>query len=119
MSDTIYYGKITVDADGVPIRVGDPKVGRMTATEALERRIDELCAENEKLRQQVASIIDRSFRTADKMDCLNTENAKLRELVRAAWQCIHTGVSCYDCRLIAGRCTLQTAMRKLGIEEDE
>lgn len=53
----------------------------MTATEALERRIDELCCENEQLRQQVASIIDRSFRTADKMDCLDTENAKLRELV--------------------------------------
>ena len=53
----------------------------MTATEALERRIDELCRENERLRQQVASIIGRSFRTADKMDCLDTENAKLRELV--------------------------------------
>lgn len=54
---------------------------RMTANEALERRIDELCEENERLRQQVASIIGRSFRTADKMDCLATENAKLRELV--------------------------------------
>ena len=53
----------------------------MTATEALERRIDELCEENERLRQQVASIIGRSFRTADKMDCLETENAKLREYV--------------------------------------
>jgi hypothetical protein len=52
----------------------------MTATEALERRIDELCRENEQLRQQVASIIGRSFRTADKMDCLDTENAKLRQL---------------------------------------
>ena len=53
----------------------------MTATEALERRIDELCAENEQLRQQVSSIIGRSFRTADKMGCLDAENAKLRELV--------------------------------------
>jgi hypothetical protein len=52
-------------------------------------------------------------------DVWQENDAKLRELVRAAWRCIHTGASCYDCRLIAGRCTLQTAMRKLGIEEDE
>lgn len=57
----------------------------MSANEALERRIDELCSENERLRQQVASIIGRSFRTADKMDCLDTENAKLRGLVRDMW----------------------------------
>lgn len=50
---------------------------------------------------------------------LEAENAELRELVRAAWQCIHTGVSCYDCRLVAGGCTLQTAMRELGVEVDE
>lgn len=47
---------------------------------------------------------------------LLAENAKLRELVRAAWLCIHTGASCSDCRLIAGGCTLQTAMRELGVE---
>lgn len=58
----------------------------MTETEALERRIDELCRENERLRQQVASIIGRSFRTADKMNCLDTENAKLRELAERAWK---------------------------------
>ena len=52
----------------------------MTTTETLERRIDDLCRENEQLRQQVASIIGRSFRTADKLDCLDTENARLREL---------------------------------------
>lgn len=50
---------------------------------------------------------------------LSYENAKLRELVRAAWRCIHTGASCSDCRLIAGGCTLQTAMRELGVEVDE
>lgn len=47
---------------------------------------------------------------------LLTENAKLRELARAAWRCIHTGASCSDCRLIAGGCTLQMAMRELGVE---
>ena len=49
---------------------------------------------------------------------LDAENAKLRELARAAWGCIHSGLSCYDCRLIAGGCTLQTLMRELGIEGD-
>lgn len=51
----------------------------------------------------------------DVADALD-ENAELRELVRAAWRCIHTGASCSDCRLIAGGCTLQTAMRELGVE---
>ena len=50
---------------------------------------------------------------------VSVENDALRELVRAAWKCIHTGASCSDCRLIAGGCTLQTAMRELGIEVDE
>ena len=52
----------------------------------------------------------------DDVRFLESENAKLRELVRAAWRCIHTGASCSDCRLIAGGCTLQTAMRELGVE---
>lgn len=37
--------------------------------------------ENERLREQLESIVSRSFRTADKMACLESENAKLRELV--------------------------------------
>lgn len=52
---------------------------------------------------------------ADLQEALE-ENAKLRKLVSAAWKCIHTGASCSDCRLIAGGCTLQTAMRELGVE---
>ena len=44
------------------------------------------------------------------------QNAKLRELLRAAWKCVHAGLSCSDCRLIAGGCTLQTAMSELGVE---
>ena len=54
----------------------------MDARETLERRIDELCRENEQLRQQVASIIGRSFRTADNLDCLETENTKLLDRVQ-------------------------------------
>lgn len=49
---------------------------------------------------------------------LEVENAKLREALRAAWKCVHAGISCSDCRLIAGGCTLQTAMQELGIEAD-
>lgn len=46
----------------------------MTATEALERRIDELCRENEKLRQDNAKL--RGAR-----DVWQENDAKLRELV--------------------------------------
>ena len=51
----------------------------------------------------------------DENERLEAENAKLRELARAAWKCIHTGASCSDCRLIAGGCTLLSAMRELGV----
>lgn len=47
---------------------------------------------------------------------LEAENAKLREALRAAWKCAHAGISCSDCRLIAGGCTLQSAMCELEIE---
>ena len=47
---------------------------------------------------------------------LREENAKLRELVRAAWKCIHSGLSCSGCRFVAGGCTLESAMRELGVE---
>ena len=63
---------------------------------------------------KVEPIFDR---TKDYVDELETENTKLRELVRAAWKCIHTGASCSDCRLISGGCTLQSAMRELGVEQ--
>lgn len=46
-------------------------------------------------------------------------NYKLRELLLDAWRCIHTGVNCFDCRLIVGGCTLQTAMHELGIEVEK
>lgn len=97
----------------------------MTATEALERRIDELCRENERLRQQVASIIGRSIRTADKMYCLDTENAKLRELVRDMRTCIDHACMCEFCPLFVTeedmgerRCIadVKTRLRELGIE---
>ena len=43
-------------------------------------------------------------------------NSELREALLMAWRCVHAGISCSDCRLIAGGCTLQTAMEGLGVE---
>ena len=100
----------------------------MTATEALERRIDELCRENEQLRQQVASIIGRSFRTADKMYCLETENTKLWELAHlvAEYVSVDTCEGCVTKRACnAGEldmCWIRKAilekLRELGAEAE-
>ena len=57
----------------------------MTATEALERRIDELCAEVERLRQQVDTAKHNSVRNAREYARLCHENDRLRELVRDLW----------------------------------
>lgn len=46
------------------------------------------------------------------------ENAKLRELLRAAYNCTNAGPSCLECRMVAGGCTLLSAMRELGVEVD-
>ena len=114
----------------------------MDAREILERRIDELCLENGRLRGQVARLTSRSIRTADKMDCLETENAKLRgardvwqendaklrELVRDMRTCIDHACMCEFCPLFVTeedmgerRCIadMKAHMRELGIEVDE
>ena len=49
---------------------------------------------------------------------LQAENAKLRELLRAAYNCTNAGPSCLECRMIAGGCTLLSAMREMGVEVD-
>lgn len=49
---------------------------------------------------------------------VRAENAKLRELAKAAWGCVNRHVSCVECRVACGGCTLQSAMRELGIEVD-
>lgn len=112
----------------------------MTGNEkaALEARIDELCAENERLRQENQSISMAAYEVgykngsvhyelehcpacknvADLQEALD-ENTKLRELVKVVWGCVHSGVDCYECRVVAGGCTLQSAMRELGIEVAE
>lgn len=52
---------------------------------------------------------------ADMLD----ENKKLRELLRAAYRCTNAGPNCLECRIVAGGCTLLSAMRELGIEVPE
>lgn len=85
------------------------------ALNASTARVDELCAENERLRGLVASLIDRSFRTADKMNCLNAENAKLRGLVRI----MHSElVSCEDNGYICGGHKFDKRVHELGIVVD-
>lgn len=45
-----------------------------------------------------------------------TENAKLRELVSKAWHCVNRSFSCYECRVVAGGCTLLSTMHELGVD---
>ena len=49
---------------------------------------------------------------ADLQEAL-ADNAKLRELLRAAYRCTNAGPNCLDCRIVAGGCTLLSAMREL------
>ena len=53
--------------------------------DSLIREIEKLQDENDKLREQVSSLVGRSFRTADKMSCIEADNAKLRELVKSMY----------------------------------
>ena len=113
----------------------------------LMSRNREMRAENERLRDEIAELegtieclkglAEANYERCDTceamLDCdeclradashkelrgLQAENERLRELVKSAWKCVHTGISCSDCRLIAGGCTLQSAMYELGIEVD-
>ena len=73
--------------------------------------------ENGKLRGQLEGIVGRSFRTADKLACLEAENAKLRELVQSyhsAMRCmLETGIWPTDPEWLEHR------MSELGVEVDE
>jgi len=52
------------------------------------------------------------------VEVLQAENAKLRELLKVAYRCTNAGPSCLECRMVAGGCTLLSAMRELGVEVD-
>jgi predicted nuclease with TOPRIM domain len=62
--------------------MGEYDAGYEHYIDSLIREIEKLQDENDKLREQVSSLVGRSFRTADKMSCIEAENAKLRELLR-------------------------------------
>lgn len=75
--------------------------------------IEDLTAENDRLREQVASLIGRSFRTANKMDCLDTENKSLRELVGVLYP------SAYYAMSLKELSKARDLMQELGIKVGE
>lgn len=89
--------------------------------EVLERRIDELCAEVERLRQIADGAANEADRLTHDAAVLQIENAKLRELARGLGQCAQ-GVSCEDCLLHdlsePDHCREERLSRELGIEVD-
>ena len=50
---------------------------------------------------------------------MRAENAKLRELVNKAWHCVNRPLSCYECGVASGGCTLLSTMREMDIGVDE
>ena len=77
--------------------------------------IDQLRAENDKLREQGERLFDKTLELA-------TENAKLRELVRDMWEdaCNAPCCACCDNSDYDGNgCQLKDRMRELGIEVDK
>lgn len=59
--------------------LGEYDSGYENYIDSLIREIEKLQDENDKLSEQVSSLVGRSFRTADKMSCIEADNAKLRE----------------------------------------
>ncbi len=80
----------------------------MTATEALERRIDELCRENEKLRKELEAEHVLAETLGHFHEQAQAENAKLRELVDYMTPIAWYGASERE----------RDRMRELGIEVD-
>lgn len=90
----------------------------MTETEALERRIDELCAENERLRAAQAH-----WELGNCPNCPNVvslqealeQNAKLREYAAKAWSLFirHGAVHACDLSEVDA---VRDGLRNLGIE---
>ena len=87
-ADALTPSPFTVTKDGCHFEVKvDAHYVSDEEVETVRRYIDSLHRENAKLREQLEGIVGRSFRTADKMSCLEAENAKLRELVRDYERC--------------------------------
>jgi hypothetical protein len=87
----------------------------MTATEALERRIDELCSENERLRQErdgLRELAERAWKTAERL-CQAFDGPCRADDVTAYKPC-PMGERDEEC--VYGQ--LQRELRELGIEVD-
>ena len=80
--------------------------------DSLIREIEKLQDENDKLREQVSSLVGRSFRTADKMSCIEADNAKLRELVKSMYYDLTTMTFPPDWVT-----DYEADMRELGVDE--
>ena len=59
--------------------LGEYDAGYENYIDSLIREIEKLQDENDKLSEQVSSLVGRSFRTADKMSCIEADNAKLQD----------------------------------------
>lgn len=68
------------------------------------------------LAQELRKAADTIWELRDDLQRANAENAKLRELAKAAWGCVNRHVSCDECRVSCGGCTLQSAMHEVGVE---
>ena len=103
---------------------------------AMQRSIDQLKAENDKLRNEVDNLLDFEHLTSvavayagcdecgeykQTMLCLFAENAKMRELLQDAWGYInHTADATWTHKKRKEvRDSLGNRMRELGIEADE
>ena len=96
----------------------------MTATEALERRIDELCSENERLRKELEAEHALAETLGHHHEYAQAENEKLRELVRdmmqAWWACDNEKCPRHDKRCEEGQyCAFDECARELWVEVDE
>lgn len=93
------------------------KLAKEANDKAME--IARLQAENDKLREQVSSLVGRSFRTADKMSCIEADNAKLRELAVEVFECARRGAACETCKVNNDGYACVYIMRELGVEVTE
>lgn len=78
--------------------LGEYDAGYENYIDSLIRETEKLQDENDKLSEQVSSLVGRSFRTADKMSCIEADNAKLQndaELLRAMLSQVQTEKRCY------------------------
>lgn len=92
----------TVNVDGlgeIVVEKGKPPKEKDVPAMYMRKLVPELCEQNATL-----------FR----------ENAKLRELVKLAYDCATSGVSCRDCDLVfgEGNCQLKADLERMGIEVD-